>query len=132
MTRAAESKKKKILLVDDDPLIIRMYEHKLAQDGHDVVLAFDGEQAVMMAKEEKPDLILLDLMMPKLNGIETLQFLKKEADTKGIPVIVLTNIGDDSAYQKRAEELGAIDYVVKAQISLKELAEKVAAALSKK
>lgn len=123
---------KKVLLVDDDPLIIRMYEHKLTQEGYKVVLAFDGEKAIIAAKEEKPDIILLDLMMPKMNGVDALKFLRKEPDTKKIPVMILTNLGDDNRYVKLLDELGAEEYLVKAQISLKELAEKVAKHIGKK
>ena len=123
---------KKVLLVDDDPLIIRMYEHKLTQEGYKVVLAFDGEKAIIAAKEEKPDIILLDLMMPKMNGVDALKFLRKEPDTKKIPVMILTNLGDDNRYVKLLDELGAEEYLVKAEISLKELAEKVAKHIGKK
>lgn len=129
---SGEEKKKKVLVVDDDPLIIRMYEHKLSADGYQVFLAFDGQGAVVSAKENKPDLILLDLMMPKMNGVETLKFLKKEPDTKKIPVIILTNLSDNEPYLKATEELGAKDYMVKAQTSLKELSARVALAVKKK
>lgn len=118
-------KMKKILVVDDDPLIIRMYEYKLKHDGYDVFLAFDGEKAIIEAKKERPDIILLDLMMPKMNGVETLKFLKKENDTKDIPVIVLTNLGDDPAYIELTKEMGAVGYLVKAETSLKELVNKI-------
>lgn len=120
------TQKKKVLLVDDDPLIIRMYEHKLSADGYEVILAFDGEDGLVKAADTKPDVILLDLMMPKMNGIEALKHLKKDADTKKIPVVILTNIGDDQAYVKTTKELGAVDYLVKATTSLKELSARVA------
>lgn len=119
------TKMKSILVVDDDPLIIRMYEYKLKHDGYDVYLAFDGEKAIIMAKKERPDIILLDLMMPKMNGVETLKFLKKENDIKNIPVIVLTNLGDDPAYIELTKEMGAVGYLVKAETSLKELVNKI-------
>lgn len=122
---------KSILVVDDDPLIIRMYEYKLRHDGFNVHLAFDGEKAVIVAKKEKPDIILLDLMMPKMNGVETLKFLKKEADTKNIPVLVLTNLGDDPAYIELTKEMGADGYLIKAETSLKDLVEKVHSILNK-
>lgn len=124
-------KKKKILLADDDPLIIRMYQYKLSHDGFDIVLAFNGEEAVMRAKKERPDLILLDLMMPKMNGVEALKFLKKDVDTKNIPVIILTNLGDDSRYIELTEKIGAKDYLVKANTSLRELSNKVAEAFGR-
>lgn len=120
-----EIKKGKVLLVDDDPLIIRMYEYRLRHDGYQVLLAFDGERAVIEAKKSLPDIILLDLMMPKMNGVEALKFFKKEPDTKNIPVIVLTNLGDDPSYIELTKELGAVDYLVKADTSLKELTKRV-------
>ena len=127
MSEKEQEKNKKILLVDDDPLIIRMYEYRLRHDGYTVVLAFDGEKAFMQAKKEKPDLILLDLMMPNMNGVDTLKLLKKDNDTKDIPVIVLTNLGDDPAYIGLTKEIGANNYLVKADTSLKELAQRVQA-----
>lgn len=120
-----EKSKGKVLLVDDDPLIIRMYEYKLSRDGYQVLLAFDGEKAILTAKLEKPDIILLDLMMPRMNGVETLKFLRKESDTKDIPVIILTNLGDDKAYVDLTKDIGAEGYLVKADTSLKDLAKMV-------
>jgi DNA-binding response OmpR family regulator len=127
-----EIKKGKVLLVDDDPLIIRMYEYRLRHDGYQVFLAFDGEGAIIEAKKSLPDIILLDLMMPKMNGVEALKFFKKESDTKHIPVIVLTNLGDDPSYISLTKELGAIDYLVKADTSLKELTQRVENVIGKK
>ena len=83
---------KKILIVDDDSLISRMYQERFSRDGFEVVLAFDGEDGVEKAKKEKPDFILLDIMMPKMNGYETLKILKKEAGTKLNPVMFLSCI----------------------------------------
>lgn len=118
-------KKKTVLLVDDDPLIIRMYETKLTQDGYGVLLAFNGMEAVAIAKKEKPDLIFLDLMMPKMNGVDTLKLLKDDLTTKKIPVIILTNLSDKEEYVKKSKELGALDYLVKASLELKELSLRV-------
>lgn len=126
-----EIKKKKILLVDDDPLIIRMYQYKLNRDGYEIFLAFNGEEAIIQAKKSLPDLILLDLMMPKMNGVEALKFFKKEIDTKNIPVIILTNLGDDDQYIKMTKDLGANDYLVKAETSLKDLSKKVESMIHK-
>ncbi|HBM45710.1 MAG: Two component transcriptional regulator, winged helix family [Parcubacteria group bacterium GW2011_GWF2_38_76] len=124
-------KKNKVLLVDDDPLIIRMYEYRLRHDGYEVLLAFDGEKAVIEAKAQLPDIILLDLMMPKMNGVETLKFLKKEPDTKNIPVIILTNLGDDPSYVNLTKEMGANDYLVKSEMSLKDLTQRVGSIIEK-
>ena len=116
--------KKIILLVEDDPLILRMYQTKLTNDGYKVNTAFNGEEAIIQAKKEKPDLIFLDVMMPKMNGVETLKALKGDPQTAQIPVIILTNLGDKTDDIQKAKELGALDYMVKSQISLKQLSDK--------
>lgn len=120
-----EEIKKNILLVDDDPLVIRMYQNKLTKDGYAVKIASNGEEALIQVMKEKPDLILLDIMMPKMNGVETLKALKREEKTKGIPVIILTNLDDNPEDVETAKNLGALDYVVKANITLKVLSEKI-------
>lgn len=117
--------KKNILLVDDDPLIIRMYQNKLSKDGYTVKTATNGEEAIIQVMKEKPNLILLDIMMPKMNGVETLKALKGEPKTEMIPVIILTNLGDNPEDVKSAKELGALDYLVKSEITLRELSERV-------
>ena len=120
-----EEKNKVILLVDDDPLIIRMYQRKLMNDGHQVNIAANGEEALTQVRRQKPDLILLDVMMPKMNGVETLKALKSDQRTKSIPVVILTNLGDREDDVEKAKRLGALDYVVKSEISLKQLSELV-------
>lgn len=121
---------KTILLVDDDPLIIRMYQNKLSTEGFKVETATNGEEAIARALRLKPDLILLDVMMPKMNGVETLKALKADAKIAGIPVIILTNLGDRTEDVENAKKLGALDYLVKSQISLKDLVERVRNALN--
>lgn len=121
---------KKILLVDDDSLIIRMYQTKLTKDGYEILLAFNGEEAIIKAKKDKPDLILLDLMMPKMNGVETLEQLKKDSTTKNIPVVILTNLEDKKDDVEKAKKMGALGYWVKAEIDLKNLSSKVKEILS--
>lgn len=121
--------KKHILIVDDDPLISRMYAHKLEIDGYDVSIAINGEEALALIRKQKPDLVLLDVMMPKMNGVETLKILKGDSKTKNIPVIILTNLGDNPDDVKKAKELGALDYLVKAHVPLKKLAETISEAL---
>jgi len=117
--------KNKILLVEDDVMIVRMYQRKLELEGFKVFLAFNGEEGLEILKKEKPDIILLDIMMPKMNGIEMLKALKKNPATKNIPVIILTNLGDRPEDVTKAKELGAKDYWVKATVSLKEVVERI-------
>lgn len=124
-----DENKKIVLLVDDDPLIIRMYQNKLTNEGYKVNIAFNGEEALVQVKREKPDLILLDVMMPKMNGPETLKALKEDPNTKMIPVIILTNLEDNPQYVESAKKLQALDYLVKSEISLKDLSERVKKAI---
>lgn len=125
-------KQKRILIIDDDPLISRMYEHHLTSQGFEVAVSFNGEEAITAIRKNRPDLIFLDVMMPKLNGVETLKILKSEEKTKRIPVIFLTNLSDNEDDIKKARELGALDYLVKSEISLKALAERAKKALEMK
>lgn len=104
----------KILLVDDDQLLVRMYQKKLENDGYEVVVADDGDVALQKIKEFVPDLILLDIMMPKVNGYEVLKSLKASETTKNIPVILLTNVGSSDEDLQKGMDLGAVAYLVKA------------------
>ena len=116
-----KDKKPYILLVDDDPLVIRMYQERLLNDGYDVRTAFDGRSALEMVQQEKPEAILMDIMMPVLNGIETLRALKENPATKDIPVFILTNLGDNQDDIAKIKNLGAKDYFVKMEISPKQV-----------
>lgn len=122
---APQTHQKVVLLVDDDPLIIRMYQRKLAADGYHVLIASNGEEALAQVVKTKPRLILLDVMMPKMNGVETLKALKGQPNTKDIPVVILTNLGDNPQDVENAKKLGALDYLVKSNIDLKTLSAKV-------
>lgn len=104
----------KILLVDDDRLLVRMYQKKFENDGYEVLVATDGKMGLEKVAEFKPDLILLDIMMPVMNGYEVLQQLKADATTSKIPVIMLTNVGASDADIERGLELGAVTYLIKA------------------
>lgn len=104
----------KILIVDDDPLLVRMYQKKLENDGYEVATADDGDVALTKVSESKPDIILLDIMMPKVNGLQVLSKLKENKETSNIPVILLTNVGGTDGDINRGLELGAVAYLVKA------------------
>jgi DNA-binding response OmpR family regulator len=116
---------KRILLVEDDRFLRRACETSLRQRGFTVIAAADGEEGLRLARTEAPDLVLLDLLMPKLPGVEVLRGLKADPATETIPVLILSN---SSREQDVAEvfRLGAVDYWVKANLSLKELGERVA------
>jgi len=104
--------KGRILVVDDEIYIVHILDFSLGMEGYEVVTALDGEQALEKARSEKPDLIVLDIMMPKLDGYETCKMLKAEAETRNIPVILLSAKGRN-VDQKVGFEVGADDYITK-------------------
>lgn len=106
----------KIALIEDDALLVRMYQKKLESDGFEVVTAEDGKSGLDLIAKEKPDLVLLDIMMPVMNGFEVLEQLKKEESTKKIPVVILTNLGTDEEDANKGLELGAIAYLIKSDV----------------
>jgi DNA-binding response OmpR family regulator len=117
-----------VLLVEDDRFLRRAAEATLRQHGFTVVTASDGEEALRQAATTAPALILLDLIMPKLQGFEVLKRLKADASTASIPVIVLSNLGQDSDVRD-AMALGAKEYLVKSNLSLHDLVVRVQAVL---
>jgi DNA-binding response OmpR family regulator len=120
----------KILLAEDEKQIADMITFKLTNSGHQVVRAQDGEQAVLLAAHESPDLILLDAMMPGLNGFEVLRRLKGDDTLRAVPVIMVTAKGHERDVLSGLRG-GAVDYIVK-PFSLKELAARVDLALLRK
>jgi CheY-like chemotaxis protein len=115
---------KSILIVEDEPTLQKTLSAALRQEDYEVKNALDGEEGLKMAREVKPNLILLDLILPKIDGFEVLDELKKEEETKAIPVIVLTNLESPQDIE-RALALGATTYLVKANYDLKDIIEKV-------
>ena len=115
--------KKKILIIEDDEHVSKVYEMKFLKEGYSTVLVANGEQAVEKVTSEKPNLIILDLMVPRKDGFAILEEIKKNPSTVSIPVLVLSNLGgkDD---QKRALGLGANDYMVKVENSMQEVIER--------
>jgi len=116
--------KKKILLVEDDETIGLMYKTKLENDGYEVITAENGADGLKLAKENKPGIIMLDVILPQIDGFTVLEELKKDAATKDIPVIMLTNLGTDEDKQK-GDKLGAVDYLVKANLTPAQVEEKI-------
>ena len=115
---------KKILFVEDEMALQKTFKDILNEEGYEMLSAFDGEIGLRLSKEKKPDLILLDLILPKIDGFEFLEKLKADPETKDIPVIILTNL-ERTEDIERALELGATTYLVKANYTLKEVVEKV-------
>ena len=122
--------KPKVLLVEDDPSLAQIYKLELEIDGFEVITATDGEAGLASAKTGQPALILLDIVLPKLNGLAVLEQLKKDEGVKNIPVIVITNFGQEDNV-KKAFTLGAEDFVLKYQTTPAELAKKIKDTLSK-
>lgn len=112
------------MLVDDDQFITVAYKTGLEQAGYDVSVARDGEQALTMVHQAAPDLMLLDMIMPKMNGFEVLQALRADELLAGLPVMVLTNLSQQSD-EDEARGYGIVDFVVKADVSLRDLQTKI-------
>ncbi len=113
-----------ILLAEDDTFLSGMYVTKLTMEHYTVELATDGAMALDKARELHPDLLLLDVLMPKMNGFDVLRQLKADAATADIPVILLTNLGQKSDVQEGLD-LGAADYLIKAHFMPSEVVEKI-------
>ncbi len=113
-----------ILIIEDEEFLIRALEDNLTAEGYTVDIAKDGEEATGKIEKKKPNLILLDIVMPKKDGFYVLEEIKKNPEWKLIPVIVLTNLGEDIAI-KRAFDMGADDYFVKSQHPIQEVIERV-------
>lgn len=123
-------KKLKILVVEDEEILLTALSEELRQEGFEVVGAKDGVEGLEKAAAEQPDLMLLDLVMPRLDGISALKQLKAQDNTKEIPVVILTNLSD---YDKISDALsmGAMDYLVKANYRLEELVTKIKTVLER-
>ena len=119
---------KKILFIEDESALQKTLGEILKQEGYDVIPALNGEVGLRLAKDEKPDLILLDLILPKIHGIDLLKKLKEDEETKEIPVIILSNL-EGMKDVNGAVQLGATTYLVKTQYTLEEVTEKVKKAL---
>jgi DNA-binding response OmpR family regulator len=121
----------KVLLVEDDPFLSNLLKVRLQKENVDVTLARDGEEALKRIEENKPGLVLLDLILPKKSGFEILEKVSTDPQLKDMPIIILSNLGQTSDIQ-RGKELGAVEYYVKAKISIDDLVGKIKTFLSKK
>ena len=114
----------KVLLVEDDINLREIYAARLSAEGHELVVASDGEEALSKAVAEKPDLILLDVMMPKISGFDVLDILRSTEETKNTKVVMLSALSQETDKQ-RGEHLGADKYLIKSQITLEDVVETV-------
>lgn len=123
-------KKTKVLVAEDDQFLLKVYLNKFKMEDYDVISALDGVEAMKKLKSEKPDILLLDLVMPEKDGFEVLCEMKMDPELKKIPVVILSNLGQESDI-KKGKELGADDYMVKANFSINEVVDKVKEVLAR-
>ena len=119
----------KIATIEDDPTISQMYRMKFEADGFDVRMADDGERGVALVESFRPDIVLLDIQMPHMDGVEALTKIRANEWGKNLPVLILTNLGEEEA-PSELKELGVLEYIVKAALTPKQVVEKVKAALA--
>lgn len=115
---------KKILIIEDEELINGLLEKKLSQQGYSVKVANDGQEGLEALKEERPDIVLLDIIMPRKNGFEVMEEMQKEGWLKDVPVIIISNSGQPVELD-RAKKLGAKDWLIKTEFDPQEVIEKV-------
>lgn len=115
---------KKILLIEDEQLMIELLERKLSQEDYKISVARDGVEGLEKMREEKPDLILLDIIMPKMGGFEVMEEINKDVELKKIPIVVISNSGQPVELD-RAQRLGARDWLIKTEFDPQEVLDKV-------
>jgi DNA-binding response OmpR family regulator len=115
---------KKIILIEDEEIILNLLQRKLTLEGYDVSVARDGEDGLKKMREVKPDLVLLDIIMPKRGGFEVMEEMQKDKTLKDIPIIVISNSGQPVEIDK-AQKLGARDWLIKTEFDPQEVIEKV-------
>lgn len=115
---------KKILMIEDDNFMQKALRFTLQGDDYKIIVAVDGQLGIDMAKKEKPDLILLDIILPKIDGFDVLEKLKKDSIIKDIPVLILSNLGQKEDVEKGLK-LGAVGYIIKAHFKLEDVVKKI-------
>ncbi len=115
---------KRILLVEDEPLLGNLLRQRLEREGFEVAQSLDGEQGLRKLREESFDLLLLDIILPKISGFELLETMHADPQLERVPVIIISNLGQDSDVA-RGQSLGAVAYFVKAKVSIDELVDEV-------
>jgi len=121
---------KKILLIEDEEIMVGLLQKKLRQEGYEISVARDGEEGLRAVREIKPNLILLDIIMPKMGGFEVMEEMAKDKELKEIPVIIISNSGQPVELD-RAQQLGAKDWLVKTEFDPQEVVDKVAKQIGK-
>ena len=122
--------KKKILIIEDEEIMLDLLQRKLSNNGYEISVARNGEDGVKMIKEIKPDLILLDIIMPKMSGMEVLEEMQKDKEVQSIPVIIISNSGQPVELD-RAKKLGVRDWLIKTEFDPQEVVDKVVRQIGK-
>ena len=130
MLKCLNVKMKRILLVEDDPFLVDIYSTKLKEAGFSVQVAFDGKEALKKIKEDLPDLLLLDIVLPDFNGWEILRKIERDNELKALKIVILSNLGEKEEIEKGLK-LGAAKYLVKAHYTPSEVIEEVKKILKK-
>lgn len=119
----------KILFVEDDPLIVKIYSTRLTADGYQVLAAENGEEGLRIANKELPDLVVLDIMMPKMDGFAVLEKIRANEKLKEIPILIYSNLTQEEEIA-RAKKMGATEFITKANVSPTEMVAKIKQYLS--
>jgi two-component system phosphate regulon response regulator PhoB len=122
--------RKLVMIIEDDRFLSSLVRARLEKDGFKVQQAFDGEEAIAILKETKPDLVVLDLIMPRVTGFEVLEAISISPELNRTPIVILSNLAQDSDVQK-AKSLGAVEYFVKVRVSIDDVVSKVMSILNK-
>jgi len=115
---------KKLIIIEDEETLLNLLEKKLNQEGYEVDIARDGKEGLEKIRRNKPDLILLDIVMPKMGGFEVMETLRKDEELKKIPIIIISNSGQPVELD-RAKELGVVDWLIKTDFDPQEVVDKV-------
>jgi len=115
----------KILIIEDDIVLVRMLTKKFEHEGFEVAAAYSGGEGLAAAPRERPDCILLDIMMPAMDGFSVIRTLQKDEVTKDIPIVILTNLGTSTIFIDEAKRMGVKDYLIKYKTSAKDVVETV-------
>ena len=121
MESAEILQKKVVLVIEDDPIMLNLYENAFKSKGVQVFVAHDGEEGLKLIQETLPNCVILDILMPKMNGVEVLKIMRGDDRTKNIPVLVLTNYEN---YRDKVEPMGISDYLIKANVTLNDVMER--------
>jgi len=121
---------KKVLIIEDEEILLDLLQKKLIKEGYEVLTSRNGEEGLKTMKETKPDLILLDIVMPKMGGFEVMEEMRKDRELNKIPVIIISNSGQPVELDK-AKKLGAKDWLIKAEFDPQEVIDKVVKQIGK-